>query len=121
MQHTRINMTLSSASCGLMELSRISEVDDAIYQVACRLYHPSRGDPVAALIVSDIATNENSTKNFVNLFKKMGFCQNSVTSTPVENPKTGNFIFVSVLNIEHKTFKKWYSEERVRRLSKAGT
>lgn len=120
MDHTSININTSMMSCGVLELSRISDIDRAIYQLASRLYHPARGEPAAFVLASDVHNEKNNTDAF---FEKMESLENLKTfdSPAAENPKTGNMIFVTVGIINHINFKKWYTKERIRRLKKAGS
>jgi hypothetical protein len=120
MDHNRVQIRTSGISCGVMELSGITDPEGALYQIAGRLYHPSRGDPVAFLIASDVYSQDTNTHKLATLFleKKLG---SIVYSEPSENPKTGNAISVCVININHTAFKKWYSDERVNRIKKVGT
>jgi hypothetical protein len=113
-------------SCGIAELSSITDPIGAVYQVAARLYHPSRGDPVALILASDIRANDASENGGVNTYqffreiKRLGL-GTVYTSEGVENPKTGNIIVLYTWFIDHEKFKLWYSHERVKKLTKVGT
>lgn len=115
--HSTVNIQVSFISCGVLEISSITDPERAVFQLAGRLYHPSRGAPAACFMISDI-NEENSTSKFIKLMEKFAWVQKS---EPVENPKTGNIIYIATGNFEHAKFKKWYSEERIRRLQKVGT
>lgn len=119
MDHERVNISNSSISCGVMELSRIADdVADVAYSIGSRLYHPARGDPCAFLIWSDV-NNDNSSKRLMDFIhdRKLGQCQ---ISNFAENPKTGNIIVVYICTIDHPTWKKWYKDVRVFKLQKVG-
>lgn len=120
MDHGRVTIRTSGFSCGVMELSGITEAEGALYQIAGRLYHPSRGDPVAFLIGSDIFSQETESHKLCALFieKKLGFVEYTRTA---ENPKTGNSISIYTIRIDHEAYKKWYSEKRIKKLKKVGT
>lgn len=117
MDHERINIHQSTMSCGVMELSRISEdTADAVYALASRLYHPARGNPCAFFIWSNLRWADDLgdfvTKNEFGHIATVG---------PQENPRTGNQIYVHLWSIDHEMFKKWYIAQRVARMKKAGT
>ncbi len=122
MDHERVNITSSQMSCGVMELSRINEdTEGVLYAIASRLYHPSRGNPCGAFVFSDLAT-ENETAadklRFSVRTQKFGSC---TMSSAFENPKTGNVILIYTWLIDHEPFKKWYGEQRVKKIGKVGT
>ena len=103
-----------------MELSRISEETmDALYAIASRLYHPSRGNPCAFFVFSDMAEQETASSKLASKVLEMMF-GNVHVSRLAENPKTGNMITIFTWKINHEAFKEWYSEERVRKLKKVG-
>lgn len=117
MDHERVNITQSSMSCGVMELSRISEdIEDATYAIATRMYHPARGNPCAFFVWSNLQLADLLTQ-FVRK-EKLGMI---VTVGPSENPRTGNLIYIHTWEIAHDVFKAWYIEKRIARLKKAGT
>lgn len=121
MDHERVSIRTTTMSCGVMELSRINDdIQGVLYQIAGRLYHPSRGDPIAAFVFSDLAVPEpTNSSRLVRNIEKMSFGK-VINSEPIENPKTGNLISVYTWLVDHENFKKWYSEERVRRMKKVG-
>lgn len=128
MDHNRVNIRTSGISCGVMELSGITDPEGALYQIAGRLYHPSRGDPVAFLIGSDINSPKTDDDKFTttNSHKLcMLFLENNVGDVEytksAENPKTGNEIIIYTIRINHEAFKKWYSNARIEKLKKVGT
>lgn len=116
MYHERVNITPSSISCGVLQLGRLSsDVDDVLYQIACRLYHHSRGDPAAIAVFSDI--NEKGTNSERLRSKIVELFGGGITvSQAVENPKTGNIIVLYTWMFPHQAFKQWYANERVSRL-----
>ena len=123
MQHDRVNIYCSHISCGVLELSRISDDRETVlFQVASRLYHPSRGEPAAQIIYSDLfdRNNPSSSQKLSQLISDMKFGV-VYRSDPVENPKTGNIISTFVWTVCHTTFKKWYSEERSKKVRKVGS
>lgn len=122
MDHDRVNINSSGMSCGVMELSRINEdTEGVLYALGSRLYHPSRGNPCAYFIFSDIiGEGETNSGKLVKAVNRM--CLGGVTRSEVaENPRTGNFIAIFMWSINHKAFKKWYSEARVKKLAKVGS
>lgn len=124
MNHDRINIHTSvGASCALWCISRISsETDDALYALASRLYHPSRGEPCATIIASDVRESQpTNTDKLMARAEELGFCGDLIRSSPVENPRTGNVIHTYLWDIEHEPFKKWYQDQRVARLARVGS
>ena len=125
MDHESVNIRSTTMSCGVMELSRISDdVEKVLYQIASHLYHPSRGAPCAFFVWSDVVLDESTDCDtnadmlrHVVLKKEFGDIS---LSHPAENPRTGNYIVVFMWKIHHNMFKAWYREERVRRMRKVG-
>jgi hypothetical protein len=118
--HQRVNIDHLSMSCGVAGLSRIdhADIEGVGYAIATRLYHPSRGDPVAFFVWSDVVKDgqKNTLAQWVQV-NTFGI----VTVSPVaDNPKTGNPIAVFTWSINHKRFKNWYATQRVQRLGKVG-
>ena len=122
MDHERVNISATSMSCGVLQLSRInSETGAVLYALASRLYHPARGDPAAFFVFSDVAMGgtRTSSDDLERAVKCHDFGSVS-RSGIVENTKTGNYILVFTWAINHTKFKAWYGEERVKRLKKVG-
>ena len=117
MDHERVTIGSSAMSCGILELSRISEdTEDVLYAVASRLYHPSRGSPAAIVVWSDLHNGSASFK----LWKRATSFGTASISDKVENPKTGNIIVLYSWIVDHEKLKTWYIEKRVARLRRAG-
>lgn len=117
MDHEHCRISSSSISCGVLEISSITDnLYAVLYNMASRLYHPSRGDPAAFFIWSGLsvgnsyllaeAIKEHFPKSIVGV------------SEEVENPKTSNIIKVWIWTIPHEEFKKWYKEEKIKRIRK---
>jgi hypothetical protein len=124
--HDRVRIVSTPMSCGIAELSSITDPLGALYQIASRLYHPSRGDPVALILASDIiadVSSENGGVNTYQMFREVRELRLGTvyTSEGVENPKTGNVIVLYTWFIDHEAFKVWYSKQRVKKLAKVGT
>ena len=124
MDRESVHVSTSSMSCGVMTLSRIGEdIEKVLYRLASQLYHPSRGNPCAFFIWSDL---NDGTKNLTNAqrlnreIRNEGFGLVSVADC-AENPRTGNIIVIYTWNIHHAKFKAWYSKERVKKLKQVGT
>ncbi len=122
MDHERVNVSSSAMSCGVMELSRINEDSEGVlYALGSRLYHPSRGNPCACFIFSDIVGDgETSSIKLMREVHKQKVGR-VIATTAMENPRTGNLISIYIWEINHENFKKWYSEQRVAKLSKVGS
>ena len=115
MNHERVNVNTSYASCGIAELSRLGdEPEEMFYAIASSMYHPARGAPVAFVMWS--GTLDGSAQLFAG--KLIPDWGQVMVSDSAENPKTSNIIRVWLWKVDHATFKSWYLEERVRRLKR---
>src|SRR5690349_15661953 len=99
MDNHHVSLTSSSASCGVLEAHGItSDSEKVLYAIASRLYHPSRGQPAAFLLWSDISSKEsNGGMLFMAIEKIFGRRDGGVgsglqSSEVCENPLTGNNI-----------------------------
>jgi len=120
MNHDRVNINQSPISCGVLGINRISsDIKDVLYAIATHLYHPSRGAPAAFIIASDLYGEKTSTSALMNEVDRSSFGE-ITSSSPEDNPKTGNTIVVYTWKINHTSFKEWYSKQRVERLAKVG-
>ncbi len=121
MDHEKVNMHNLSISCGVMGLSRIGdEIEDVTYAIASRLYHPSRGEPCAFFIWSDLSFEKTNSSKLAEFLRKnkFGFV---MKSSDAENPRTGNIITVYIWEIDHISLKLWYKIKRQEKLGKVGT
>ena len=118
--HASVNISQSQISCGVLELSRITDAKRAAYQLASRLYHPARGTAAAVCMLSDVVGTKTNSNTFIGVMLSNKF-GTVMISEPTENPKTGNMIFVATITIDHTKFKAWYSEERVKSLRRVGS
>lgn len=117
MDNHHVNISSSSMSCGVLELSRIeSDMNKVLYAIATFLYHPARGNPAAVITWSDVQDSHGAILHrILDNWKSFG----QVYTTPwVENPKTGNQIQVFTWVVVHENFKKWYLDERIERAKK---
>lgn len=124
MDNHHVAISNSQISCGVVELSRLeSDPHKVLYALASHLYHPSRGQPAAFAIWSDVnGSNGQNLLTAINdwVMKKKYFNLTvPMVTQPVENPRTSNPIFVAVWEIPHEEFRKWYKEEKVRRIKSA--
>ena len=122
MDHDRVNITTTSMSCGILELSRINEdTTGVLYALGSRLYHPSRGNPCAFFIFSDVADGgDTASSRLCGLIGELKL--GSVTMSPLtENPRTGNIIVTYTWAIDHAVFKKYYAKKRSEKLLKVGS
>jgi hypothetical protein len=116
MDHDRINITASNISCGVTQLSRISEeTDAAIFAVANYCNHPSRGQPAAFFLASDVSNVETATSRFMDEITKKGLGDVTV-SRPEINPKTSNPIQVWTWTPDHRKLKDFYLEVKIQKL-----
>lgn len=106
----------SNASCAVLELSRITkEYDKVLYQIASKLYHPSRGAPAAFVMWSDL--DLELVKHIEN--KRWAAGSRPMVSEWRDNPRTGNKVCVVIWPIPHEEFREWYIKQRVNRFKKA--
>jgi hypothetical protein len=120
--HERVNFADFVRSCGVMQLSRLdSETVPVLFSIATRLYHPSRGNPCAFFMFSDTNNEDGApSRSLVKLIGELGI--GTVMQTdPVENPRTGNEVIVYVWAVDHEPFKKWYAEQRIKKMRTVGT
>lgn len=118
MDNHHVNITGSSISCGVIELSRIeSDSKKVLYALASYLYHPSKGTPAVFVIWSDLRESNGTSlaKEIEKYFSKYG---RMYATEFAENPKTSNEICVWFWEIPHKEFKEWYVTERIERAKK---
>lgn len=112
MDNHHVHIQQSPASCGISELyGYSSDPDKVLYALASHFYHPSRGNPSAIVMWSDVAGGNGSL-----LFTKIvdTFDKDSIWFTaPVENPKTGNLISLFIWIVPHQEFREWYKQARV--------
>lgn len=112
MDNHHVQITTSHISCGVLCLSRPdSDTNKVLYAIATHLYHPARGNPAAFVLWSDVK-DSNGEKLFQAIPDAFGALYRS---TGLENPKTGNLIYIYTWGIDHTAFRKWYVEERVLR------
>lgn len=123
MDHEVVNIRDSYMSCGVMELSRIDDdITKVLYAIGSRLYHPSRGNPCAMFVFSDVAdtTSEKTTSSKLIKRVKEYFLGQTGETPRVENPRTGNMITTYWWIIDHEKFKSWYATMRKAKLGKVG-
>lgn len=122
MDHSRVNVNSSGISCGVKELSRMSdEAQENLFAIANTFYHPSRGNPPAFCIWSnldDLTLNGGEGTNGHRLQKAIEAAKFGVVTktSPALNPNTGNPIAVWTWLIEHEAFKKWYKAHKILKL-----
>lgn len=104
----------SQISCGIGQLwSLTSDPEKILYALATHLYHPSRGQPYAAVIWSD-TEQSNGCKLFESI-NSLFRGSHLWGSNWIENPKTSNLISMYYWELPHKEFRQWYIEQRVKR------
>ena len=96
MDHEVIGIRQSSISCGVLELTRVgTEPEKAMFALGAYLYHPSKGQPAAFGILSDVV-GEVFSYILVKIMRNMGFI-GIITMFDYEiNFKIGNTIYVGV-------------------------
>lgn len=99
------------------------EAEENLFAIANTFYHPSRGQPPAFAVWSnldDMTINGGEGTNGHRLQKAITAHDfgTVVKSDPALNPNTGNPIAVWTWLVDHKNFKKWYKEEKIKKLQK---
>lgn len=123
MDNHHVYISESQASCGIIELSRLSsDPRKVLFAIASRLYHPARGNPASFILWSDVK-DSNGVKfmkyvEVTRLHSKNSSIESVKQGKWIENPKTGNEITWFMWEIPHKWFKIWYNEERIRKIKK---
>jgi len=114
MDHEVVNLQSSSISCGVVQISRISdeEGDKVLFAIANSFYHPARGNPPAFAIFSNVVDTETSASRLASLVERHSFGYVE-KSAPAFNPRTGNLISIWTWAIAHETFKKFYTDKRI--------
>jgi hypothetical protein len=116
MDHDVINIHSSSMSCGVCEVSRLSdEQDKNAFALGTSFYHPSRGQPPAFVLWSNIVGEETNGSRFCRFVEKNKFGKVTQSDTAL-NPKTSNAIGVWTWVIDHEAFKKWWLDQKIARL-----
>lgn len=119
MDHSRVNISSLAISCAVMGLSSMTDdVSGMLYQIAARLYHPSRGSPCAFIVWSD--TQSGAGQLLEGYITHAGFGA-LYTTGGADNPHTGNVIRVVTWRVEHEPFKAWYAKQRQAKLGRVGT
>lgn len=111
----------SPCSCGVTELHHLPDQppEQTIFAIATHLYHKANGRPSAFLLFSDVVGGQTASRGEV-LARAIQDMKvpGSLAETPVTiNPRTGNRIRVWLLTLDHDTFRKWYSDEYVNRIT----
>lgn len=121
MDHKRVDIYTSHISCGVAQFARISdEIPETMFAIANSFYHPSRGNPPAFAMFSNVhikeGTNADRLSDFIQ--KRDKDFGTVFTSWPAINPHTGNPIKIYVWTINHENLKEWYKQEKIERLKK---
>lgn len=120
MDHPKVRITPSNMSCGILELSDLKNDHEAtLFNVASYLYHPTRGQPAACMMWSDINSYYANGYQFYQHLNKLHFKNFTLLHSlfqPVENPKTSNIITAWIGIFDHIEFKRWYIDQRILKL-----
>jgi hypothetical protein len=114
--HARVNVNSSYISCGVRELSRLS--DDAkenLFAIANALYHPAHSQPCAFIIWSNVDDRRTNGHNLKTLIDELSVGAVYKTASAI-NPNTGNPICIWTWMVNHEALRKWYFERRLEKL-----
>lgn len=118
MDHSRVDISGSSISCGVGQISRLSdEQEENLFAIAAYFYHPAHGTPKAFLLWSNLSDQATNGHRLAKAVEEHGFGKVTV-SDPALNGKTGNCICIWMWKIKHRAFKKWFLEQKVAKLKK---
>ncbi len=109
----------SFVSCGVVEVHHLPDAppSEIAFSIANHLYHKANGRPAAFLLFSDVVDKKEARgKDLADYLRNLNVGK-LIESVKAVNPKTGNTIRVWLLEVCHESFRKWYSEEYVNRIS----
>lgn len=116
MEHRRVDIQGSAISCGVTQISRLSDEQEGnLFAIATRFYHAAHGQPPAFVIWSNLADQVTNGHRIAHKIDELGFGQVLLTN-PEVNPNTGALICVWVWQVNHEKFKEWYKEAKVQKL-----
>lgn len=116
MNHSRVDLQASAISCGITQISRISDdIKDVLFAIGTRFYHAAHGQPPALAIWSNLADVETNGHRLAAVVMDLKLGTITVT-TPQINPNTGAIICMWTWNINHEVFKEWYKQTKVKKL-----
>lgn len=118
MNHSRVDIQSSAISCGVTQISRISDdIDEVLFALGTRFYHAAHGQPPAFVLWSNLSDVETNGHRIAARIPELGFGVIQVTASEV-NPNTGAVICVWIWQVNHESFKEWYKNTKIVKLSK---
>lgn len=116
MEHRRVDIQGSAISCGVTQISRLSDEQEGnLFAIATRFYHAAHGNPPAFVIWSNLADQETNGHRFADKVHELKFGKIYQTDSEI-NPNTGAVICVWTWQVDHAAFKEWYKEAKVQKL-----
>jgi len=90
-----------------------------LFALATHLYHKANPRPAAFCLFSDIAETGKSRGSDLAkyLFDHQNVFGKYFETGKEINPRTGSVIRVWILSMNHETFRAWFTEETMNRLS----
>lgn len=117
MNHSRVDIHGSNISCGVTQISRISdEIDEVLFALATRFYHAAHGQPPAFVIYSNLANEVTNGHRLTERVREQQFGDVICTRNAI-NPHTGAVICVWVWEVDHERFKEWYKTTKIAKLA----
>jgi hypothetical protein len=116
--HSRVDIQGSAISCGVTQISRISDdIDDVLFAIATRFYHAAHGQPPAFVIWSNLGEVETNGHRIAKRIEEQKF--GTVTQSANEvNPNTGAVICVWLWQVGHEAYKEWYKATKIAKIAK---
>lgn len=117
MNHSRVDIRDTSISCGITQISRISdEIDDVLFAIGTKFYHAAHGQPPAFVIWSNLADQETNGHRLAKRLGELGISDNIQQTNAADNPHTGAIICMWSWQVKHEAFKEWYKNKKVDKL-----
>lgn len=116
MEHRRVDISSSNISCGVKQISRLSDEQDGnLFAIGTSFYHAAHGQPPAFVMWSNLADQETNGHRFAARVGELRL--GNIMQTPAEvNPNTGALICVWTWQVNHETFKEWYKAAKIEKL-----
>lgn len=116
MEHRRVDIQGSAISCGVTQISRLSDEQEGnLFAIATRFYHAAHGQPPAFVIWSNLADQETNGHRLEAKIEELKLGKVSRSAGEI-NPNTGALICVWLWQVHHNTFKDWYKSTKVQKL-----
>lgn len=116
MDHRRVDISSTAISCGVSQISRLSDDQDPnLFAIGTRFYHAAHGQPPAFVIWSNLADQITNGHRLADRIYELRL--GTIYKTDSElNPNTGSLICVWTWQVDHERFKEWYKLAKIEKL-----